>query len=170
MDLEKLGIGDFVIGGATFVYFVSLFITWFSKDFAPGVGGGTISRSGLDLGFWALLPFLLYGGIVVMIVLDKLVDTVTIPDAPLPWVQIYLIAAGVGTLLVLLKLLLGEDALPFGFDGGLDDSLDRQLGLFVGLLASFGVVAGAALKLQEAGSPAGPGPGAPPPGAPPQPF
>src|SRR5215217_8461535 len=88
VDLKKLSTGDFVIAGATFVYFISLFLTWFSKDFASGIGGGTISRSGLDMGFWALLPFLLYGAILVLIVLDKLVDTVTLPDAPLPWPQI----------------------------------------------------------------------------------
>lgn len=166
MDLEKLSIGDYVIGGATFVYFISLFLTWFSKDFAPGVEGGTISRSGLDFAFWGMLPFLLYAAIVVFIVLDKFVDTVSLPTPPLAWAQIFLIASGVGALLVLAKMLIGEDALPFGFDI-VDDSLDRKLGIFVALLASIGVVAGSALKLTE-GNANTAGPGAPPP--PPQPF
>ena len=153
MDLNKLTIGDKVIGGAGIFFLLTMFLPWF------GAGGG--SRSGWDYFFTGLIPLLLIVAVTATVLVTKLADGVTLPDLPLPLSMILLIVAGVATFLVLVRVVIG-DSIGLGF--GDDFDLSRKFGIFFALLGAIGVVVGAVLKLQE-------GDDAPTSGTtPPQPF
>lgn len=130
MDLSKLKLTDWLVGGGAIAYLLSMFLPWFSF--------GGISISGFNSGFLAWFPLLLILAVFAATVLPKLADGVKIPDplGPLPLPQAALIGAGGAAALVLIRLL----SAPFGFG--------RSFGLFLGILAAAAVTVGAVLKFQ----------------------
>ena len=54
-------------------------------------------------------------------------------------------------LFILIKVIAGPGDVTTGTFGGVDVSKTRKIGIFLGLLASIGLVAGAYLNAQEAG-------------------
>jgi hypothetical protein len=155
VDLDKLTTSDKIIAGSGIVLFIAYFLPWFKVDFGP-LGGGSVSASGGDVGFfWATLPMLL--GLIAagVVIATKLFD-VKLPDLPIPWGQAYLAAGGLAAFLVVLKLLIGEDP---------SSIVKRAFGLFIAALAAIGLAAGGFLKFQEGDdtpSSGGTGPGAAP--------
>ncbi len=153
MDLNKLTTSDKIIAGSGLVLFIAYFLPWFKVDFGPL--GGSVSASGGDVGFfWATLPMLL--GLIAagVVIANKLFD-VKLPDLPIPWGQAFLGAGGLAALLVVLKLLIGEDP---------SSIVKRSFGLFLAALAALGLAAGGFLKFKEDadGSPASGGSGSAP--------
>ena len=142
MDISKLTTSDKVIAGSGIVLFIAYFLPWFTAD----AGIVSVSISGGDVGFlWATLPMLL--GLVAagLVIANKLFD-VTLPDLPIPWGQAFLGAGALAAVLVVLKLLIGEDAdgaSAFGID------VSRGFGIFLAALAAIGLAAGGFLKYQE---------------------
>lgn len=151
MDLSKLSTGDKLVAGAALALFVSLFFPWFGVDF-EGAGGfsASASASGYDAGgfLFAILPLLLALVMVGQIALARLAPQTKLPEPPLPWGQVHLIAGGVALALVLLKFLIGEDG---------EDVVDigRKWGIFVSLLAVIALAAGGFLKKREDGATTG---------------
>lgn len=137
MDLDKLTTSDKIIAGSGIVLFIAYFLPWFKVDF--GIGGSA-SASGGDVGFfWATLPMLLGLLAAGAVIANKLFD-VKLPDLPIPWGQAFLGAGGLAALLVVLKLLIGEDP---------SSIVKRSFGLFLAALAAIGLAAGGFLKFQE---------------------
>jgi len=160
VDLSELEPGDYVIGGGALVFLLAMFLPWF------GLAG--YSENGLDFFVTGFVPLLLIIAVVVLVAVQALTDA-DVPTLPIPWSLVYLIAAGLATLLVLFRILIGADN-PFG--GGFGD-LDRELGIFIALLAAGVVAAGAVIKLITEGDlddllGKGNGGFGPPGGAPPQ--
>lgn len=136
MDLSKLTTSDKIIAGSGILLFIAYFLPWFKVD---GFGD-SVSWSGGDVGFlWSTLPMLIGLLLTGVVVASKMFD-VKLPDLPVPWGQAYLGLGVLAALLVLIKLLIGEEVL--GFD------LDRGFGLFVAAIAAIGLAVGGFLKYQ----------------------
>lgn len=153
MDLSRLSMGDKVILGSAIALFITLFLPWFSID-----GGlvGDVGISGYDTGgfLFAIIPLLLAIVMAAQIALARFASGTQLPQPPVPWGQVHLIAGVAALVLVALKLLIGESDLG-------TDVIDRSYGLFLSLLAAAGLAAGGFLKSQE-GEPASSTTGSPP--------
>lgn len=140
MDLNKLTTSDKVIAGSGILLFIAYFLPWFKVDF--GVGG-SVSASGGDVGFlWATLPMLLGLIAAAVVIANKLFD-VKLPDLPITWGQAFLAAGALAAVLVVLKLIIGEDP---------SEIIERAFGLFLAALAAIGLAVGGYLKYQEGDS------------------
>jgi hypothetical protein len=140
LDLNKLTTADKVIAGSGILLFIAYFLPWFKVDFGPL--GGDVTASGGDVDFlWSTLPMLL-GLIMAGIIIATRLFDVKLPDLPFPLGLIMLALGGLAALLVVLKLLMGEDP---------SDIVERAYGLFIATLAAIGLAAGGFLKFQEEG-------------------
>lgn len=139
MDLSKLTLSDKVILGSGLALLIFSFLPWFGK--------AGYSRNGWSYFLFGVIPVLLMLAIVALVALTRFGTNTKLPDLPIPWGLALLIAAGLAALLILLKLLFGDDV--SGFGGSID--LDRQYGLYISLLAALGLVAGCFLRFQEEG-------------------
>ncbi len=159
MDLNKLTIGDRVVAISAFVYLVAMFLPWYglSNEFDYDA-----SRNGFDYFFFGWIPLLLALALVAQVAISRFSTTELPKVGSLTWGQVDLIAAGLAAVLVLLRLLISDSVSAFGVDLG---DLDRKFGLFIALLATLGLVAGAFLKMRDPADAAGAagGPAAPPP-------
>jgi len=162
MDLNKLSTADKVIGVAGIVFLISLFFPWWGIDL--GSGFGTASNSGFDYFLTGLLPLLLVVVMIGQIVLDKLTNT-QLPEIPLKWGQVHLIAGVAVAVLVVLRLIVPSSE----GSGAFEIDLDRMWGMYVATIAAIGVGDGGFLKSREpesvydAGPTAYPGTQPPPP-------
>lgn len=155
MDLNKLTPGDRVIAISGFLYLIFMFFPWYGFD----LDGFHPSRNGWHY-FLAWIALILVIAMVAQIAVARFTDT-KLPDlGSLTWAQVHVIAAGLATLLVLLRVLIRDKV------GGIfDHGLSRKYGLFLAFLAILGVLAGALLKLREpevAAPPSAPPPPPPP--------
>jgi hypothetical protein len=138
VDLNKLTTSDKIIAGSGILLFIAYFLPWFKVDF--GAFGGSATASGSDVDFlWSTLPMLIGLVMAAVIIASKLFD-VKLPDLPLPWGQVHLGLGAIAALLVVLKLIIGEDP---------TELIDRAYGLFIAAIAAIGLAAGGFLKFQE---------------------
>lgn len=154
MDLNKLTQSERVIGISAIALLIFSFLPWYGKFSG--------SRNGWDYFLFGIIPVFLGIIMVAQIAIARFSET-KLPDLPITWAQVHLIAGGLAALLVLLKLIIGDKV-----GGGTilgthipSISLDRKFGIFLSLIAAIGLVVGAWLKNQESAA------AAPPPAAPP---
>jgi hypothetical protein len=150
VDFSKLKTSDWLIGGGGIVLFIASFLPWFKVSVScGGVGfGGSATGNGWDVGFlWAGVPVILGLAMVAYVAIKAFAPDTNLPDLPIPWSQALLGAGALATLLILIKLLIGEDGGGSGFGCSVDVS--RSFGLFLAFLASAAMTAGAFLKFQE---------------------
>lgn len=134
MDFDKLTNGDKIIGGSFIVFFISLFLPWFSVD----VEFFDASANGWDVGFiWGVFPFLLGAVMVAQIAIERFTET-DLPEIPVTWGQVHLGIGGLCAVLLILKLLIGEG-----------DPWSRSFGLFLAAIAAIGLAVGGFFKFQE---------------------
>ncbi len=136
MDLNKLTQSDRIIAGSALALILFSFFPWYGID----VGFGSASRNGWDYFLFGIIPVLLAVVMVAQIAVNRFTDT-KLPDIPVSWGQVHMIAGIVAAALVVLKLLIGDDV------GGFD--LDRKFGLFLAAIAALGLAAGGFLKSRE---------------------
>ncbi len=168
MDFSKLKTSDWVIIGSGLVLFIASFLDWFTveikgNDLFPGATSG---GNGWDVGFvWAGIPVLLGLAMIAVVAIQAFSPQTKLPELPIRWGQALLGAGAVAAVIVVLKLLIGEDvdgAEAFGIE------VNRAFGLFLATLAAIGLAVGGFLKSKEPedslqGGAAFGGPGAPPP-------
>ena len=142
MDLNKLTQGEKVIAGSAIALLVFSFFPWYGK--------ANYSRNGWSYFLFGIIPVLLAIIMVAQIALSRFTET-KLPDLPVTWAQVHLVAGGLAALLVLLKLIIGDKYSlgGLGILGIHSISLDRQFGIFLAFLATVGLVAGAVMKYQE---------------------
>jgi hypothetical protein len=152
VDLTKLSTADKLIAGGGVAYLIFMFLPWY------GLSGG--SNSGWDYFLGGVLPLLLIAVMVAHVLITAMAPDTKLPDLPLPWAQVHLIAGVAAVVLVVLRLLIGS-SIDTAF---VDVDLDRKYGLFLAVLAAIAVAAGGFLKYQEGedGSSAGSGTGSAP--------
>ena len=149
MDLNKLSRGDTIIGISGIVLFIFSFFDWlgYSSTISTpaGIFGGSFSWSAwhFTLTLLAVLLGLVLLGYVVMKALG-----VEIPDrfGNVTLAQILLVIAAIAFLFVLIKLIVGPNA---GVTLPPTVTKSRKFGIYVGLLATIGLVVGAFLNFQE---------------------
>ena len=144
MDLSKLSRTDRIIAGSGIVLFIASFLPWFEVS-AEGVGSN--DGNGWDVGFiWGGIPALL-GLLLAGIVLATKLGSAKMPDLPIPLGQAMLAAGVLAALLVVIKLLVGEDTPnTFGF---VEIDVSRAWGLFVATIAALGLAFGGYLAFKE---------------------
>jgi hypothetical protein len=137
-DASSLSQTDRIVGVATFVLFVSFFMTWFSVN----IGIGTIGGSGLDVHGYLYIPLLISIAVVAFLALSAM-GVLSLPaSSRLSRDQLLLIATGINFVLVLIGFL----AKPGGIGGG----VGWAYGAFIGLIASIVALAPLARPLIDA--------------------
>lgn len=158
MDFSKLNTNDWLIGGGTIAFLISLFLPWygFDNEFID------FSNNGSEYLLTGWLPLVLLILAFVFSVVPKLSDGVNLPEeiGPLSRAQAVVAFAGAAAVLVLLRLIIPSDNVG-GVD--VDADLSRQYGLFLALLAAIAAAAGAFLKMQAGDDEAAGGGGTQPP-------
>lgn len=156
MDINKLSRGEQIIGIAAIVFIISTFLPWFTASFEAFGVSESSSANGWDVGFlWGRFPALIALVMLVWIVLDKLTD-VTLPDLPIARGQLLLGLGALAALLVVLKLLIGEDGGVSGAEAAFLEELgveiSRAWGLFVAVLAAIALAVGGFFAMQADGA------------------
>ena len=168
MDINRLNTGEKVIGVSGILLLIFSFFPWLGFSYA----GFSASKSAwtFTLCWLAVVLGVLMAGLVI-----AKAAGVDVPElGSVRWAHILLGVAIVVFLFILIKVIVGPST--GGVDiSGTGVSKDRKIGIFLGLLASIGLVAGAYLNAKETGDlPGALGGGAsggaappPPPGPPP---
>lgn len=141
MDLSKLSQNQKMALGGGVLAIIASFMPWFGES-------GIVSWNAWDVGFlgWGGTIFVVLGAAVLLL---KAADVQDVSIGSLAAEQIALLAAGFGTLLILLRFLFGLDV--FGV------SVSRKYGLFIAIIAaalatygSFGVMKDEGLEMPTA--------------------
>ena len=129
MDFKKLTQGERIVLIAGVLLIIDLlFFPWHKIDLG-GLVGVDVSRSGIESpnGFYGVLALLVTVVMVGQIVAAKLANA-NMPDMPISWGQVHLIAGIVVLVLLLIKLIVETDFLGFG----------AYLGLLLAAALAFG--------------------------------
>lgn len=138
MDFSKLSNGQKVGLISGVVLIINLFLPWFSVD----VGIASASGNAFDFTLGWIGSLLAIGGAVVLGL--KAFGTREVSAGSLKPEQIALLLAGIGAVLILIKLIIGED-IGGGFNA------DRSIGIFLGFIAAAAVTFGAFMTMKEQG-------------------
>lgn len=142
MDLDKLSSADKLIVGGGAAYLICMFLPWY------GLAGG--SNNGWDYFLGGVLPLLLIAVMVAQVLLTAMSPDTKLPNPPIPWNQVHLIAGAAAAILVILRLLI-RSTIDAGF---LSVDLDRKFGLILAVVAAVVVAVGGLRKSQSGDSPA----------------
>jgi hypothetical protein len=142
LDINKLNTGEKVIGISGILLLIFSFFPWL------GYSAGPFSASKSACTFTLCWLAVVLGVLMAGYVIAKAAG-VDLPDlGNMRWAHILLGVAIVAFLFILIKVIVG----PSGVDlSGTGVSKDRKIGIFLGLLASIGLVAGAYLNAKETG-------------------
>jgi hypothetical protein len=168
MDVNRLSQGSKIAGIAGIVLFVVMFIGWFGIDadsvgdlsesdardaaesFADDVSADDDSFSANAWESFSFIDILLFAAVVVSVGAAALKATGNDLNLPVPAGTLVAGAGGLAVLLILFRLL----DTPYGFD--------REIGVFLGLIAAAGITYGGYLMMQEEDTAAPVTPGAAP--------
>lgn len=143
------------------VLVVVMLFPWFSLDTEAS------STFDLDGNAWQALGFidvvLFFAAIaVIALVVVKAAEPALLKELPWPPANVALVAGGLAAFLILFRLV-SPPELDFGDFTGFEIGTNREIGVFLGLVASFGILAGGWLQTRESAPPAAPAGAAPPP-------
>jgi hypothetical protein len=134
---------DRLVGGASLVVLISLFLPWFSVSLPGPLGGGSASASGTTAHGWLWFVFVI--GLAILAYLVLVAGYEQLPFR-LPWPPEWLLlaASGLNLLLVLLAFVLKPSS------GFTDLKVGWDFGAFIALLAAIAAVAPLALAARNA--------------------
>ncbi len=144
LDINKLNTGEKVMGVSGILLLVFSFFPWLGFSYA----GFSASKSAWT---FTLCWFAVVLGVVIAGLVIAKAAGVDVPAlGSLKWAHIFLAATAIVFLLILIKLIVGPST--GGVDiSGTGVSKDRKIGIFLGILASAGLVVGAYLNAKETG-------------------
>jgi hypothetical protein len=142
MDLNRLSTGDKVIGVSGILLFIFSFFPWLGFSF----GGFSESRSAWTFTLCWIAVIL---GVALVIYVILRMQGVNLPTlGSITWNQVALGVAILAAVLILIKIITGPGTGGVDISGtGIDK--ERKIGIFLGFIASLGLVAGAFLNLKE---------------------
>lgn len=142
VDLNKLTQSEKVIAGSAVALLIFSFFPWYGKFSG--------SRNGWDYFLFGVIPVFLGIIMAAQIFITRFTEA-KLPNPPITWGQIHLIAGSLAAVLVLLKLIIGDKVGGGSILGTSipSISLDRKFGIFLALLAAIGLAAGGFLKSRE---------------------
>lgn len=112
MDLNKLTLGDKILGGAGILLFLDLLLfPWHSVDL--GIQTINLQATESPNGFWGVLALLLTIVVVAAIILRRL-TSVKLPELPISWNQALFYGAIAVLVLLFIKLISETSELGFG--------------------------------------------------------
>jgi hypothetical protein len=153
MDLNKLTPGEKIVGGAAIVFIISTFLPWFTLKLEFFGVSESESGNGWDVGFlWGRFPAILALIMLIAIIVNRFTTT-ELPTLPVPWGTVHLGLGVLAALLVILKLIIGED-------GGVSDAemelfeeaggeISRAFGIFLAALAAIALAVGGFFMFNE---------------------
>jgi hypothetical protein len=144
LDINKLNTGEKVIGVSGVLLLIFSFFPWLGFSY----GGFSASKSAwtFTLCWLAVILGVLMAGYVI-----AKAAGVDLPElGSLRWAHVLLGVAIVVFVFILIKVIVGPST-GGGDISGTGVSKDRKIGIFLGLLASIGLVAGAYLNAKETG-------------------
>ena len=144
MDINKLNTGEKVIGISGVLLLIFSFFSWLG--FSAGPFEESRSAWSFTLCWLAVVIGILMAGLVI-----AKAAGMDVPElGNVKWAHILLGAAIVAFVFILIKVIVGPSA--NGVDlGDFGVSKERKIGIFLGLIASAGLVAGAYLNAKETG-------------------
>jgi hypothetical protein len=128
MDLRRLRAGEWIAAISGVVLLGSLFLPWYTADVDDASGWQALAAVDIAL---ALVASFAVGLLVIT-------ASQSVPAVPIALSAIVTLVGLIGLVLVLIRLA----DLPDRFDG-------RELGVWLGLVATIGIVAGGALSMRE---------------------
>jgi uncharacterized membrane protein len=144
LDINRLNTGEKVIGVSGILLLIFSFFPWL------GFSAGPFSASDSAWSFTLCWIAVVLGVFMVGIVVAKAAGT-DLPDlGTMKWAHILLCVAVVAFLFILIKVIVGPSTHGVSLSGT-GVSKDRKIGIFLGLIASIGLVAGAYLNAKETG-------------------
>jgi hypothetical protein len=165
LDINRLNTGEKVIGISGILLLIFSFFPWL------GFSSGPFESSSSAWSFTLCLIAVIIGVLMAGLVVAKAAG-MDVPElGNVKWAHILLGAAVVAFVFILIKVIVGPST--HGVDvGAFGVSKERKIGIFLGLIASAGLVAGAYLNAKETGDLPGAiggakGGSAPPPPGPP---
>jgi hypothetical protein len=144
LDINRLNTGEKVIGVSGILLFVFSFFPWL------GFSSGPFSASKSAWTFTLCWIAVVLGVLMAGYVIAKAVG-MDIPElGNVRWAHILLGVAVVAFVFILIKVIVGPSTGGVSL-AGTGVSKDRKIGIFLGLIASAGLVAGAYLNAKETG-------------------
>jgi hypothetical protein len=141
-DARRWTRNDRLVGGASLVVLISLFLPWFSVSLSGPLGGGSASASGTTAHGWLWFVFVIDLAILAYLVLSAGYEQLPF-RLPWPPERLLLAASGLNLLLVLLAFVMkpssGFTTLKVGWD----------FGAFIALLAAIAAVAPLAMAARD---------------------
>jgi len=129
MDLRRLRAGEWIAALSGVALLVSLFLPWYGGG-AEGDASGWEALAAVDI---ALALVAAFGVSLIVITASQ-----SVPAVPIALSAIVTLVGLIGVVLVLIRVA----NLPGGFDS-------RAVGVWLGLVAAIGIVAGAALAMRD---------------------
>jgi|SRR3954452_14167138 hypothetical protein len=133
MDLSRLTQGERIVLAAGLLLIIDLlFLPWHSIDLGVEIPGLDTTRSGVQSpnGGYGVLAVILTIIMVAQIIAAKLAGA-SLPEPPIPWSQIHVIAGTTVAILLIIKLIRETDSLGFGC----------YLGVLLGIVLAYGAYA-----------------------------
>jgi hypothetical protein len=133
-DARRWTRSDQIVGGASLVVLISLFLPWFSVSLTGPLGGGSATASGTTAHGWLWLVFVIS---LLILAYEMLVAGYEQLPFRLPWPheRVLLAASGLNLLLVFLAFILKPSS------GFTDLKVGWDFGAFIALLAAIAAVA-----------------------------
>ena len=152
MDMNKLTTGDKIIGVSGILLFVFSFFKWLGISISGSAFGREFGASDSKSAWsFTLTLIAVLIGIVLVAYVGAKAGGVKLPElGSVTWSQIVLGLAVIAFVFILIKLILGPSGWN-GFDIPDGVSKSRKIGIFLGLIASAGMVVGAYLNIKESG-------------------
>jgi hypothetical protein len=144
LDINRLNTGEKVIGISGILLLIFSFFPWL------GFSAGSLSSDSSAWSFTLCWLAVVIGILMAGLVIAKAAG-VDLPElGTVKWAHILLGAAIVAFVFILIKIIAGPST--HGVDvGAFGVSKERKIGIFLGLIASAGLVAGAFLNAKETG-------------------
>lgn len=144
MDINKLNTGEKVMGVSGILLFVFSFFPWLGFSY----GGFSASKSAWN--FTLCWIAVVLGVVIAGLVIAKAAGVEVPALGSVKWAHIFLGVTSVVFLLIVIKLIAGPSTGGVSISGT-GVSKDRKIGIFLGLLASAGLVVGSYLNAKETG-------------------